>query len=84
MSSDGEDDETGYGKPPKHTRWQEGRSGNPKRQYPKRVESTVEFLEQNFTPSPTARRAQACSGVRAHSARKDARWRRKGGTYPLV
>jgi hypothetical protein len=25
---------------------------------------------QNFTPSPTARRAQACSGVRAQSARK--------------
>src|SRR6202163_1107455 len=30
-------------------------------------------LGQNFTPSPTARRAQACSGVRARSARKDAR-----------
>jgi glycine/D-amino acid oxidase-like deaminating enzyme len=30
-------------------------------------------LGQNFTPSPTARRAQACSGVRAQSARKDAR-----------
>jgi hypothetical protein len=29
-------------------------------------------LGQNFTPSPTARRAQACSGVRAQSARKDA------------
>jgi hypothetical protein len=28
-------------------------------------------LGQNFTPSPTARRAQACSGVRAQSARKD-------------
>jgi hypothetical protein len=30
-------------------------------------------LGQDFTPSPTARRAQACSGVRAQSARKDAR-----------
>jgi hypothetical protein len=29
-------------------------------------------LGQNFTPSPTASRAQACSGVRAQSARKDA------------
>src|SRR5881392_2039140 len=28
-------------------------------------------LGQNFTPSPTARRTQACSGVRAQSARKD-------------
>src|SRR6266446_5949534 len=30
-------------------------------------------LGQNFTPSPTARRAQAGSDVRAQSARKDAR-----------
>ena len=30
-------------------------------------------LGQDLTPSPTARRAQACSGVRAQSARKDAR-----------
>ena len=30
-------------------------------------------LGQNFTPSPTARRAQAGSSVRAQSARKDAR-----------
>ncbi len=37
-------------------------------------------LGQNFTPSPTARRAQAGSSVRGQSARKDARtgfrWRR--------
>src|ERR1017187_9415701 len=30
-------------------------------------------LGQNFTPSPTARRAQAGSSVRAQNARKDAR-----------
>jgi hypothetical protein len=30
-------------------------------------------IGQNFTPSPTARRAQAGSSVRAQSARKDAR-----------
>ena len=29
-------------------------------------------LGQDFTPSPTARRAQACTGVRARSARKGA------------
>jgi Family of unknown function (DUF5681) len=45
MSSDG-DDEVGYGKPPKHTQWQEGRSGNPKRQYPKRVETTMELIDK--------------------------------------
>src|SRR6266850_3121164 len=32
----------------------------------------IASLGQHFTPSPTARRAQACSGVRAQSARKDA------------
>ena len=48
MSSDG-DDETGYGKPPKHTRWQEGQSGNPKQiQYPKRVETAVELIDKLF------------------------------------
>src|ERR1700733_8344021 len=46
MSSDGDDDETGYGKPPKHTRWTEGQSGNPKRLYPKRVETTVELIDK--------------------------------------
>jgi hypothetical protein len=46
MSSDGDDDETGYGKPPKHTRWKEGQSGNPKRKYTKRVETTVELIDK--------------------------------------
>jgi hypothetical protein len=46
MSSDGDDNETGYGKPPKHTRWKEGQSGNPKRLYPKRVETTVELIDK--------------------------------------
>jgi Family of unknown function (DUF5681) len=46
MSSDGDDDETGYGKPPKHTRWKEGQSGNPKRKYTNRVETTVELIDK--------------------------------------
>ena len=46
MSSDGDDDETGYGKPPKHTRWKEGQGGNPKRLYPKRAENTVELIDK--------------------------------------
>ena len=46
MNSDGDDDETGYGKPPKHTRGKEGQSGNPKRLYPKRAENTVEFIDK--------------------------------------
>jgi Family of unknown function (DUF5681) len=46
MSADGDDDETGYGNPPKHTRWKDGESGNPKRRYPKRVETTVELIDR--------------------------------------
>jgi hypothetical protein len=46
MSSDGDDDKTGYGKPPKHTRWKDGESGNKQRRYPKRVETTVELIDK--------------------------------------
>ena len=46
MSSEADDDKTGYGKPPKHTRWKDGESGNPERRYPKRVETTVELIDR--------------------------------------
>lgn len=46
MSSDGDEDRTGFGKPPKHTRWKEGESGNQKRRYPKRVATTVELIDK--------------------------------------
>src|ERR1700733_561393 len=46
MSPDGDNDETGYGKPPKHTRWKEGESGNPLRRYPRRAETTVELIDR--------------------------------------
>jgi Family of unknown function (DUF5681) len=45
MSSD-EDSGIGYGKPPKHTRWKEGQTGNPNRRYPKHRESTVELIDR--------------------------------------
>jgi hypothetical protein len=41
-----DDDKTGYGTPPKHTRWREGQSGNPNRRYPKRAETTVELIDR--------------------------------------
>src|ERR1700722_2448742 len=46
MSADGDDDKTGYGNPPKHARWKDGESGNPKRRYPKRVETTIELIDK--------------------------------------
>lgn len=30
MADDHDDDEIGYGKPPRHTRWKKGQSGNPR------------------------------------------------------
>jgi hypothetical protein len=46
MSSDGDDDKTGYGNPPARTRWKEGESGNPLRRYPRRAETTVELIDR--------------------------------------
>lgn len=46
MSSDGDDDKAGYGKPPRRTRWKSGESGNPKRRYPKREDNTVELIDR--------------------------------------
>jgi hypothetical protein len=45
MSSDS-DDETGYGKPPKRTRWKKGQSGNRKPGHRKRQENTVELIDK--------------------------------------
>jgi hypothetical protein len=46
VSSNEDDDKTGYRKPPKHTRWKDGQSGNPERRHPKRVQTTVELIDK--------------------------------------
>jgi hypothetical protein len=43
-----DDDDVGYGRPPKRTRWKKGQSGNPRRQYPARSRSTVELIDRLF------------------------------------
>jgi hypothetical protein len=43
-----DDDDVGYGRPPKRTRWKTGQSGNPRRQYPARSRSTVELIDRLF------------------------------------
>jgi hypothetical protein len=43
MSEQHENYEVGFGKPPKHTRWQKGQSGNP-RGRPKKTKSFAEIL----------------------------------------
>jgi Family of unknown function (DUF5681) len=47
MSSDeDENNKTGFGNPPKHSRWKDGESGNKQRRYPKRVETTIELIDK--------------------------------------
>jgi len=46
MSSEEKDNQTGYGRPPKHTRWKPGQPGNPERRYPKRRDTTVELIDR--------------------------------------
>jgi hypothetical protein len=46
VSDEQDDDKTGYGKPPKYTRWKPGQSGNSKRQHPKRAHNAVELIDR--------------------------------------
>jgi hypothetical protein len=48
MSPQQDDDDVGYGRPPKRTRWKKGQSGNPARRYPARSKSTVEMIDTFF------------------------------------
>jgi Family of unknown function (DUF5681) len=48
MSAQQDDDDVGYGRPPKRTRWKKGQSGNPARQYPAHSKSTVEMIDNFF------------------------------------
>jgi len=38
--------EVGYKRPPKHTRWQKGQCGNPRRRYPARRTSALELVDK--------------------------------------
>jgi Family of unknown function (DUF5681) len=48
MTPEQDDDDVGYGRPPKRTRWKHGQSGNPRRQHPARSKSTVEMIDKFF------------------------------------
>jgi hypothetical protein len=51
MSPKQDDEDVGYGRAPKKTRWKKGQSGNPQRQYPARSKSTVELIDKFFLRS---------------------------------
>ena len=38
----------GYKRPPKNTQWQKGQCGNPKRQYKRAVNGTIELIDEAF------------------------------------
>jgi hypothetical protein len=42
------DDEVGYGRPPRHTRWEKGQSGIRKPRRPARPKSVVEIIDMMF------------------------------------
>jgi hypothetical protein len=44
MSTPPDDDQVGYGRPPKHTRFRKDESGNRHRRYPKRREGRLEMM----------------------------------------
>ena len=51
MTTRREDYEVGYGKPPKHTRWKAGESGNRTKQHRRRPKNTVTLIDELFLSS---------------------------------
>ena len=51
MSSDSKKERVGYGQTPRKTRWKPGQPGNPKRRYPARRLSALDFLEKQLADS---------------------------------
>jgi hypothetical protein len=45
MSSEPKDDQVGYKRPPKATRWKKGQTGNPNRKYPRHPKPVLEILD---------------------------------------
>ena len=49
MTQRSQDYEVGYGRPPKHSQWKKGQSGNPKGSYNKRIrKGTARLIEELF------------------------------------
>lgn len=46
MTAPPDDEKVGYGRPPKRTRWKKGQSGNPKRKYSPKDDSTVTMIDR--------------------------------------
>ena len=49
MTAPPDDGKIGYGRPPRHTRWKKGQSGDPRRRKPRRPEITVDLLDRLLT-----------------------------------
>jgi hypothetical protein len=48
MTDDSDDELVGCGRPPKHSRWLKGQTGNRKRQYARRKISPLELIEKEL------------------------------------
>ena len=49
MTAPPDDGKVGYGRPPRHTRWKKGQSGDPRKRKPRRPETTVDLLDRLLT-----------------------------------
>jgi uncharacterized protein DUF5681 len=48
MKTPSEKYDVGYGRPPAHTRWKKGKSGNPKRMRKRKRKSVIEMIDEFF------------------------------------
>ena len=49
MTTPPDDDKVGYGRPPRHTRWKRGQSGDSRKRKPRHPETTVDLLDRLLT-----------------------------------
>src|SRR5262249_46573615 len=47
------DDKVGYGRPPRHSRWKKGQSGNPRRIYKRAPKSAIALIDAEFAKEIT-------------------------------
>jgi hypothetical protein len=48
MTFRAQDDKVGYGRPPRHSQWKKGQSGNPRRRYNRVPKGVVELIDTQF------------------------------------
>jgi hypothetical protein len=77
VSAQPNDNDVGYSKPPKHSRWKKGQCGNPKRQYRQIPKGTVQIIDAllfekiNIVESGISRRVTVFEAILLHLLSKE-------------